>query len=146
MKRLLACAALALLPGTAMADWEVVGTAEIHLKSTDGQVILFVTKNGGVGFAGEAKKACSQYHDELRKREYAADFEINGRLVKFDRQCRLDSLVLYASTAKGAKYISDLILDNADITISGNSGPIASFKNRGLQEAINKIESRPSAI
>lgn len=145
MKRLLACAALAILPGVAMADWEAVGTTELHLKSTDGQAILFVAKGGGVGFAGKSRQVCSQYHDELKDREYAGDLEINGQLVKFDRKCRLDNLVLYASTAKGAEYLSSLILDKADITISGNNGPIASFKNKGLEEAMKKL-NRPPAI
>lgn len=153
MKRLLACAALTLLPGAAVADWDVVAEGA-SLTDTSGGLALQILSGEDIGLSlisgfsvKETTPLCENSIARPNEAELFDSWEINGKPVKIGRMCDGLQLVLAPYSREGQEYLASLIKSNKNITVRSRavSQPFI-FINKNGSEAILKITNGPKSI
>lgn len=130
MKRLLACAALALLPGMAVADWTSNG-AELFLNSSDGRAIL-VMDNKKIAFFIPNTSDCKQEKEAL-------PLKVNNKYVMSEKYCKNDGAIFFIKYFYDALFVTKEALSYKNIEVNGLQDTATFFENKGLSEADQKI-------
>ena len=130
MKRLLACAALALLPGVAVADWTSNG-AELFLNSSDGKATL-VMDNKKIAFFIPNTSDCQREKESF-------PLKVNKKYVMSDKYCKNGGEIFFIKYFYDGLFVTKEALHYKNIEVDGILGTTTIFENKGLREADQKI-------
>ena len=130
MKRLLACAALTLLPGVAVADWTSNG-AEFFLNNSDGRATL-VMDNKKVAFFIPNTPDCKQEKE-------AFPLKVNNKYVMSDKYCKNGGEIFFIKYFYDGLFVTKEALSYKNIEVEGLLNSTTFFENKGFFEAEQKI-------
>lgn len=141
MKRLLACAALTLLPGMAIADWTSNG-AELFLNSSDGGATLVISNKKTAFFIPNTS--------DCKQEKEAFPLKVNNKYVMSERYCKNGGEIFFIKYFHESLFVTREALHYKNIEVDGIQGAATLFENKGLIEAEQnappetKIEKGPS--
>ena len=153
MKRLLACAALAMLPGVAVASWNTI-SGVASLTDTSGELVLQIIDGEDAALTlisafqtTQPAKLCENNATRITEPEFFDNWEINGTPVKMGRMCVGPYVQVLPYSREGQEYLASRVRSNKNITVKSRLAekPFI-FVNKNGSNAILKLINGPRAI